>query len=193
MRAKDCARIAPVDCMTRERHVPGKYTHGMANIEPGLRLHYAITGDGPLMIVLLHGFPQTWREWRHIMPTLADAGFCVVAPDYGGAGHSWRSAGGDDKLTMARDVRQLARNQLRLNRPIVMLGHEIGLMIAYTYAQTYRGEVPHLVIMDAPLPGTAILTACNQIRGRGISPFTGPRRCRDARCWSRAGVPAVLH
>lgn len=131
-------------------------THGMADIEPGLRLHVVSAGNGPRTIVLLHGFPQTWWEWRHIIPALVEAGFRVVAPDYRGAGHSWRPAGGYDKRTMAADIHRLLHQHLRIESPVAIVGHDIGLMVAYAYAQAYRAEVSHLVVMDAPLPGTAV-------------------------------------
>jgi pimeloyl-ACP methyl ester carboxylesterase len=75
-------------------------THGMANVEPDLRLHCVTAGDGPRTIVLLHGFPQTWWEWRRVIPALVDAGLKVIAPDYRGAGHSGRPPGGYYKVTM---------------------------------------------------------------------------------------------
>ena len=75
--------------------------HAMADIERGLRLHYVTAGDGQRVVVLLHGFPQTWWEWRRVIPALVNADLKVVAPDYRGAGHSSRPAGGYDKLTMA--------------------------------------------------------------------------------------------
>ena len=81
-------------------------THGMAQIEPGLRLHYVRSGEGERTIVLLHGFPQTSHEWDPVTGGLVDAGFTVIAPDYRGAGHSWRPAGGYDKRTMAADIRR---------------------------------------------------------------------------------------
>lgn len=62
--------------------------HGMADINPSLRLHYAMAGKGDRVIVLLHGFPQTWWEWRHLLPGLVQAGFRIVIPDYRGAGNS---------------------------------------------------------------------------------------------------------
>jgi len=106
--------------------------------------------------VLLHGFPQTWWEWRHVIPPLVDAGFRVIAPDYRGAGHSWRPAGGYDKRTMTGDIHRLLHYHLLITDPVAMVGHDIGLMVAYAYAQAYRNDVSHLVVMDAPLPGTAV-------------------------------------
>ena len=80
------------------------FAHGMAEIEPGLRLHYVTAGEGERTIVLVHGFPQTWFEWRRVIGGLTAAGFRVVAPDYRGAGHSWRPVAGYDKQTMAADL-----------------------------------------------------------------------------------------
>jgi pimeloyl-ACP methyl ester carboxylesterase len=131
-------------------------THGMAEVDPGLRIHYATAGDGPRTVVLLHGFPQTWWEWRGVIPELVAGGFRVVAADYRGAGDSWRSAQGYDKLTMAGDIRQLVRGHLGISEPVVLVGHDIGLMVAYAYARRYRDEVSHLAVIDAPLPGTAV-------------------------------------
>ena len=128
----------------------------MADIEPGLRLHYVTAGDGPRTIVLLHGFPQTWWQWHRVIPALVAGGLRVVAPDYRGAGHSFRPAGGYDKVTVAGDIRRLLREHLEIEGPVVVAGHDIGLMVAYAYAQTYRDEVSHLVVVDAPLPGTDV-------------------------------------
>jgi pimeloyl-ACP methyl ester carboxylesterase len=135
---------------------PMSWTHGMADIESGLRLHYVTAGSGPRVVVLLHGFPQTWRQWRRVIPPLVDAGFRVVAPDYRGAGDSWRPPDGYDKRTMAGDIRRLLRQHLGVEDPIALVGHDIGLMVAYAYAQAYRDEVSHLAVVDAPLPGTAV-------------------------------------
>src|SRR5262249_1072193 len=131
-------------------------THGMAEIEAGLRIHYVSAGTGKRTIVLLHGFPQTWWEWRHVIPVLAANGFRVIAPDYRGAGHSQRPPGGYDKRTMAADIYRLLREHLKIDEPVVLVGHDIGLMVAYAYAQAYREKVSHLVIIDAPIPGTAV-------------------------------------
>lgn len=137
-------------------HQATTFTHGMADTEPGLRLHYVTAGEGARTIVLLHGFPQTWWEWRHVIPALVEAGFRVIAPDYRGAGNSWRPLGGYDKRTMAEDIHRLLRQHLGIQGPIALLGHDIGLMVAYAYAQAHRDDVSELVVMDAPLPGTAV-------------------------------------
>ena len=139
-----------------ERDAPTGWTHGMADVAPGVRLHWVEAGAGPRTIVLLHGFPQTWREWRRVIPELAAANFRVVAPDYRGAGHSSRPPGGYDKRTMAEDVHRLVRHALGIDGPIVLVGHDIGLMVAYAYAQAHRDDVSHLVVIDAPLPGTDV-------------------------------------
>src|ERR1700722_9936584 len=122
-------------------------THGMAEVGPGLRIHYVTAGDGPRTIVLLHGFPQTWWEWRSVIPELVGAGFRVVAADYRGAGHSGRPAGGYDKATMAGDIHQLVRGHLGIAEPVVVAGHDIGLMVAYSYARRYPDEVSHLAVI----------------------------------------------
>jgi pimeloyl-ACP methyl ester carboxylesterase len=131
-------------------------SHGTAEIEPGVRIHYVTAGQGTRTVVLLHGFPQTWWAWRHMIPRLAAAGFRVIAPDYRGAGHSSHPPSGYDKRTMAADVHKLLRGHLGLETEVALVGHDIGLMVAYAYAQAYRAEVSHLVVADAPLPGTAV-------------------------------------
>jgi pimeloyl-ACP methyl ester carboxylesterase len=73
----------------------------MAAIDPGLRLHHVTAGTRPRVVVLPHGFPQTWRQWHRVIGPLVASGFRVVAPGYRGAGQSWRPHGGYDKRTMA--------------------------------------------------------------------------------------------
>src|ERR1700753_707677 len=99
-------------------------SHGMAEVEPQLRMHYVTAGDGDRTVVLLHGFPQTWWEWRRLIPILLEAGYQVVAPDYRGAGHSSRPAGGYDKRTMAGDIHRLLKEHLQIDHPVVMVGHD---------------------------------------------------------------------
>src|SRR5438309_848995 len=97
------------------------WIHAMADIGPGVRLHYVATpSEKEAVVVLLHGFPQTWWEWRHVIPMLANAGFRVVAPDYRGAGYSQRPLDGYDKRTMAGDIQGLLREHLGINGRLIM-------------------------------------------------------------------------
>jgi pimeloyl-ACP methyl ester carboxylesterase len=115
----------------------------------GVRINYKIAGQGPA-IVLLHGYTQTSHMWLPLIPRLA-ASNTVIAPDLRGIGGSERTAGGYDKKTMAKDIRELAH---KLGHEQVMLvGHDIGLMVAYAYAAQYPAEVSKVVLMDAFLPG----------------------------------------
>ncbi|MFN3299576.1 MAG: alpha/beta fold hydrolase [Sediminibacterium sp.] len=139
----------------------GELRHGMAVIDNSLRMHYVEAGEGERTIVLIHGFPQTWWEWRFIIPKLAAADFRVIAIDYRGAGDSWRPATGYDKRTMASDIHVLLKKHFQIEKPVIVVGHDIGLMVAYAYAQEYRDLTSHLIVVDAPLPGT---TAFDKIR-----------------------------
>ena len=94
-------------------HGKKNWKHAMADI------HYVTAGGGERTMVLVHGFPQTWWQWRCVIPTLADAGFRVVAPDYRGAGDSQRTSAGYDKRTMAADLHRLLRHHLQVEGPIV--------------------------------------------------------------------------
>ncbi len=114
-----------------------------------LRLHYLIAGTGP-PVFLLHGYAETSHMWRPLMPKLADT-HTVVAPDLRGAGQSSTPAAGYTKAEMAQDVHALAR-KLGYNH-IRIVGHDIGLMVAYAYAAQYPKEVDRIALMDAFLPG----------------------------------------
>lgn len=117
----------------------------------GLRIHFHCEGVGPPLL-LLHGYPESHRQWRHVTPLLSKR-FTVVAPDYRGAGRSDRPISGYDKKTMATDMLALMKG-LGHDR-FAVAGHDIGLMIAYALAANARDAVTRLVMMDAPLPGTS--------------------------------------
>src|SRR5258708_33677143 len=160
--------------------------HKTAQLRPDLRLHYVTSGDGERTIVLLHGFPQAWKAWPFIIPALVAEGFRVVAPDYRGAGNSSRPASGYDKRTIAIDIHTLLRTQLRIERPVIMVGHDIGLMVAYAFAEMFREDVSHLVVVDAPLPGTAIFDQLRTDPRVWHLAFHGARDVPEMRCWSPA-------
>jgi pimeloyl-ACP methyl ester carboxylesterase len=119
-----------------------------ANVD-GVRINYKIGGRGPA-VVLLHGYAQTSHMWLPMMPRLATS-HTVIAPDLRGAGGSARPRDGYDKKTLARDIRGLVRQLGHANVKVV--GHDIGLMVAYAYAAQYPTEVSKVVLLDAFLPG----------------------------------------
>jgi pimeloyl-ACP methyl ester carboxylesterase len=115
----------------------------------GVRLHYLTAGHGPT-VILLHGYAETSRMWRPIMPLLAEK-FTVIAPDLPGIGESSIPASGLDMKTSATRIHALARS-LGVEKARVV-GHDIGLMVAYAYAAQFSAETEKLVLMDAFLPG----------------------------------------
>jgi len=115
----------------------------------GIKLHYLFAGMGD-PVILLHGYAQNSRMWRPLMVELAKT-HTVVAPDLRGFGQSSKSDGGYDKKTMAQDVHAIATT-LGYRR-VQVVGHDIGLMVAYAYAAQYPTEVERIVLMDAFLPG----------------------------------------
>jgi pimeloyl-ACP methyl ester carboxylesterase len=117
----------------------------------GARLHYLIAGKGPA-VVLLHGYTQTSRMWRPIIPLLAEK-FTVIAPDLPGIGDSDIPTKGLDMKSAATTIHALVKS-LGIEKARVV-GHDIGLMVAYAYAAQYPAEVEKLVVMDAFLPGVA--------------------------------------
>ena len=132
----------------------GSFTHGIREVELGVQLHYVQTGDGPTTLVLLHGYPETWWQWRHTMPLFAEADYRVIAVDYRGAGNSSKPADGYDKRMMARDIRTLLVARIGVAQPICLVGHDIGMAVAFAYAAQYPDEVHKLVLVDAIIPGT---------------------------------------
>ena len=117
----------------------------------GVKLHYLTAGHGPALI-LLHGYTQTSRMWKPIIPLLAEK-FTVIAPDLPGIGDSSIPKDGLDMKTAAIRIHALAKS-LGVQKARVV-GHDIGLMVAYAYAAQFPSEVEKLVLMDAFLPGVA--------------------------------------
>lgn len=114
-----------------------------------VRLHYVTAGQGE-PLVLIHGWPQTWYEWRRVMPALARE-FRVIAPDLRGLGDSSRPSHGYDKATMADDVWRLLR-QLGVERCCVV-GHDWGGPVAFALAAAHVEAVRRLAILDVVIPG----------------------------------------
>src|ERR1700674_5158275 len=136
----------------------------------GVSLHYLIAGHGPA-VVLIHGYAETSRMWRPLIPKLAER-FTVIAPDLPGIGDSAIPADGLDMKTAAIHIHALARSLGAQNAEVV--GHDIGLMVAYAYAAQFPAEVTKLVVMDAFLPGVAGWEAVYNNPGIWHFRFNGP-------------------
>ena len=115
----------------------------------GVKLRYLATGQGPV-VILLHGYTQTSRMWRPVIPRLAEK-FRVIAPDLPGIGDSAIPTGGLDLKTAAIRIHSLAKS-LDVEKAR-LVGHDIGLMVAYAYAAQFSAETEKLVLLDAFLPG----------------------------------------
>lgn len=115
----------------------------------GIKIHYLTAGHGPA-VLLLHGYTQTSRMWRPLIPQLAST-FTVIAPDLPGIGDSDIPADGLNMKDAAIRIHDLVRS-LGVEKANVV-GHDIGLMVAYAYAAQFPSETEKLVLMDAFLPG----------------------------------------
>lgn len=124
------------------------FVHHYANL-PGVRLHYVTLGKGN-PVVLLHGWPQTWYEWRRVMPLLADR-FLLIAPDLRGLGDSSRPSSGYDKKTVAADVWRLMQHLG--HQRFAAVGHDWGAPVAFRLAADHADAVTHLAMLDVPVPG----------------------------------------
>jgi pimeloyl-ACP methyl ester carboxylesterase len=133
---------------TKHRKIASKPRSRFANVN-GLKLHYLAAGEGD-PVILLHGYAETSHMWLPLIAELA-SNHTVIAPDLRGAGQSSKPAGGYTKKEMAQDIHALAL-ELGYER-IQIVGHDIGLMVAYAYAAQYPNEAKQIALMDAFLPG----------------------------------------
>src|SRR6202158_4647475 len=134
-----------------------------------VKLHYLIAGKGD-PVVLRHGSPQTSHMWLPLISKLADK-HTVIAPDLRGFGQSSAPADGYAKAAMAQDIHALVKN-LKYDR-IRLVGHDIGLMVAYAYAAQYPAEVDRVVLMEAFLPGVGEWNNVFLLRDLGHFHFFG--------------------
>jgi pimeloyl-ACP methyl ester carboxylesterase len=133
------------------------FSHHTADVN-GIRMHYVTGGQGE-PVVLLHGWPQTWYEWHKVMPALAE-NYTVIAPDLRGLGDSSKPLSGYDGNTTAEDIYQLL-SKLGVNQKIYLVGHDVGVLTAYSYASSHPNNVSKLVILDVPpLPPPGFETCC---------------------------------
>ena len=124
-------------------------SHHFAQLDD-VTLHYVTGGRGPV-VVLLHGWPQTWYEWRHVIPALAER-YTVIAPDLRGLGDSSRPLTGYDKKTVANDIWRLVNGKLG-HQQFYLVGHDWGGPTAYALAVEHPAAILRLAILDVVIPG----------------------------------------
>jgi pimeloyl-ACP methyl ester carboxylesterase len=115
----------------------------------GIRMHYAEAGVGPL-VLLCHGFPESWHSWRHQLPALAAAGYRAVAPDLRGFGQTDRP-----QAVEAYDILQLTGDLVGLvnalgQGPATLVGHDWGAVLAWHAALLRPDLFPALVLLSVP-------------------------------------------
>lgn len=113
-----------------------------------LRMHYVEAGNGP-MVVLLHGFPESWWSWRYQIQPLVDAGFRVIAPDLRGYGETDKE-GPFDLDTLADDVCRLIASLGE--QKVKIVGHDWGGALAWHLASKRPEFCERLVVMNCPHP-----------------------------------------
>jgi pimeloyl-ACP methyl ester carboxylesterase len=125
------------------------YESKTANLS-AVKIHYLRAGTGKKTLVLIHGFGDTSHMW---IPLFDEFGkdYTIIAPDMRGLGDSSRPASGYDKKTIAMDIHELVKS-LGFQK-IDLVGHDIGLMVAYAYAAQFPNEVEKLALLEAPIPG----------------------------------------
>jgi pimeloyl-ACP methyl ester carboxylesterase len=118
----------------------------------GLNFAYDEAGDGPDIALCLHGFPESRFSWRYQLPVLAEAGWHAVAPDLRGYGDTTRPSGRASYRMdlLVQDVAALfdafgARRRL-------LIAHDWGALIAWSFAIAQTRKLDGLVIMNVPHP-----------------------------------------
>ncbi|HET7924454.1 MAG TPA: alpha/beta hydrolase [Rhodanobacteraceae bacterium] len=137
----------------------------------GVEIHYLAAGAGDKTpVILLHGYAETGRMWLPLIPRIDD-GRPVIAPDLRGIGGSSKPESGYDKKTAAQDIHALA--QSLGYKKVIVVGHDIGLMVAYAYAAQYPDDVERIALMDAFLPGVGDTSGIFLLRDKWHFNFFG--------------------
>jgi len=119
----------------------------------GVQLHYVEGGSG-IPLLCLPGWPQTWYSFHRIAPELAK-NYKVIVVNIRGMGTSEKPEDGYDKKTMAKDIYELVK-QLGFAK-VNMLGHDIGGMVAMSFAFNYPEALDKLIVMDGAHPNEGML------------------------------------
>lgn len=115
-----------------------------------LTMHYVTAGEGKKILVLLHGYPQSWYCWREVI-SLMGGEYTIIAPDLRGLGDTTRPSEGYDKRTIAKDVVELL-DTLGISK-FAVVGHDWGGVVAFAVAADNPRRVTHLGVVDVAIPG----------------------------------------
>ena len=127
-----------------------QFRHGFHTVA-GLQMHYVIGGQGPRTLVFFHGFPQSWYEYRAILPAfLSD--HTVIAIDLPGLGDTTGEVGSFEKFALADYVQGLLTHLGRTD-DLRLVAHDFGSSLAFAFATRYRDQVGGLFFMDFPVVG----------------------------------------
>ena len=135
------------------------WQHGHAFVDDAreVRIHYidcpSLSETEKCVILLIHGYPNTSYQWRHVITPFAKAGYRVIAADYRGAGDSSHPKSGYDKVTIANDLYKVAHDHLGVKSPLHVVGQDIGGMIAHAYAASHPDHTRSVMWGECPLPG----------------------------------------
>ena len=144
----------PVDEMFDILPQDAAWGHAMAHDADGLDLHYVRQGQGSPTVLLLHGWPGFWYDWRRVLPRLAQL-TSVIAMDLRGFGASakpdWPARSAYSAEAQARNVLALL-DQLQLER-ILLVGYDVGSRVAQTVAQMEPSRVQGLALAAPVYPG----------------------------------------
>lgn len=121
-------------------------------------VHLEDTSTKHPVILLIHGFPLTSHQFKHVLEPLAKAGFRCIAPDYTGAGGSSKPDHGYSKHAIAADLHELITVHLGITHDIHVVSHDIGAMIGHAYASQYPEQLASVTLGECPIPGTSTFT-----------------------------------
>lgn len=140
-----------MDLFEQQAFAGRTHEHGYAEVD-GSRIHYVTVGQGA-PVLLIPGWPQTWLTWRHVMQALAANGFQAIAVDLPGTGLSDKPQEGYDTGATARRLHGLM--QVLGYEHYAVVGHDVGMWVAYALASDYPQAVECLVLTEAVIPGLA--------------------------------------
>jgi pimeloyl-ACP methyl ester carboxylesterase len=132
--------------------VPPGFTSAFKTID-GVRLHYVTGGSGPL-VMLVHGFGQSWYEWHHLMPFLS-SNHTVIAPDLPGLGMSDPPAVSYTGQDVSQYLYKLAKD-ISPAAQFDLVAHDIGIWNTYPMAVQHQADIRRLIYMEAPIPDKSL-------------------------------------